>query len=211
MTGKKDVPPSETERLERLWEGGFGDEYVDRNRSAGESRASFWRDVMARYKPTNVLEVGCNVGANLRWIASHIPARNVFGVDINLKALAEIRKDLPEVNTVWSQARELPFRDGWFDMVFTVGVLIHQPPEALPVVMAEIVRCSRRYVLCGEYFAEKPIEVPYRKQKGALFKRDFGGLYRSLFPGLHLRQQGFLSQEEGWDDITYWILERTDR
>jgi len=211
MTERKDVPPSEAERLERLWEGRFGDEYVDRNRSAGESRASFWRDVMVRFRPTSVLEVGCNVGANLRWIASHIPARNVYGVDINLKALAEIRRDLPEVNAVWSQARELPFRDGWFDMVFTVGVLIHQPPETLPVVMAEIVRCSRRYVLCGEYFAEEPTEVPYREQKGALFKRDFGGLYCRLFPGFVVRQQGFLSRAEGWDDITYWVLERTDR
>ena len=115
------------------------------------------------------------------------------------------------VHAVWSQARELPFRDGWFDMVFTVGVLIHQPPETLPVVMAEIVRCSRRYVLCGEYFAEEPTEVPYREQKGALFKRDFGGLYCRLFPGFVVRQQGFLSRAEGWDDITYWVLERTDR
>jgi len=30
-----------------------------------------------------------------------------------------------------------------------------------------------------------------------------------MCPGLVLRQQGFLSQAEGWDDITYWVLERT--
>ena len=98
------------------------------------------------------------------------------------------------MNAIVGPARELPFRDRWFDLVFTMGVLIHQPPQTLPLVMAEIVRCSRRYVLCGEYFAEKLTEVPYRGQTGALFKRDFGGMYEQLFPELELRKTGFLSQ-----------------
>ena len=208
MADRKEKP-SEAERLEGLWGGGFGDDYVERNRAAGDGRAPFWQGLMERYAPESVLEVGCNVGTNLRWIASKIPARNVYGVDINLKALDELRRAVPGVNAVWSPARELPFRDRWFDMVFTMGVLIHQPPEALPVVMAEIVRCSRRYVLCGEYFASDPTEVEYRGQAGALFKRDFGGLYQRMFPGLIVRQQGFLSRAEGWDDVTYWVLERT--
>jgi len=208
MTEGKDRT-SEAERLEELWGGGFGDSYVERNRDAWEKRAPFWRETIGRYSPGTVLEVGCNVGANLRWIASSLPGRNIYGVDINLKALDELRRTVPGVNAVWSPARELPFRDRWFDMVFTMGVLIHQPTDALPVVMAEIVRCSRRYVLCGEYYSADPTEVPYRGQSGALFKRDFGEMYRRMFPGLVLRQQGFLSQAEGWDDITYWVLERT--
>ena len=36
--------------------------------------------------------------------------------------------------------------------------------------MDEIVRCSRRYVLCGEYRADDLEEVPYRGQEGALFR-----------------------------------------
>jgi len=92
--------------------------------------------------------------------------------------------------------------------VFTVGVLIHQPPAALPGVMAEIVRCSRRFVICGEYYAPEPTEVAYRGQTGALFKRDFGGLYRQLFPGLALRKQQFLSTADGWDDVTFWMFEK---
>ena len=75
--------------------------------------------------------------------------------------------------------------------------------------MAEIVRCSRRYVLCGEYFAEEPTEVPYRGQTGALFKRDYGAsLPASCFPELALVDQGFLGRDEGWDDVTWWLFER---
>jgi spore coat polysaccharide biosynthesis protein SpsF len=109
---------------------------------------------------------------------------------------------------MWSPGRELPFRDRWFDLVFTMGVLIHQPEITLPLVMAEIVRCSRRNVLCGEYFAEQTTEVPYRNQSSALFKRNYGGIYQELFPELRLLCQGFFSRDEGWDDITYWAFEK---
>ncbi len=75
-------------------------------------------------------------------------------------------------------------------LAFTTGVLIHQPESTLPLVMAELVRVSRRYVLCGEYFAPETVEVPYRGVSGALFKRDYGGLYRELFPELRLIDEG---------------------
>ena len=199
----------EARRLEQLWSEAFGDAYVERNRGAGEARAPFWKAILAEFPVHRVLEVGCNVGANLRWVASDISAQNAYGIDINLKALSELHQSLPGVNALWGPARELPFRDRWFDLVFTIGVLIHQPESTLPLVMAEIVRCSRRYVLCGEYYAEHTTEVPYRGQTGALFKRDYGQLYRELFPELQLCKQGFLGRNEGWDDVTYWVFERT--
>lgn len=200
---------SETQRLEALWSGEFGNEYVTRNLSAARGRQPFWQMILAEFPVRNLLEVGCNIGANLCWIAERIPKRDVYGVDINEKALEELRRGLPGVNAVWSPARELPFRDKWFDLVFTTGVLIHQPPDTLPLVMAEIVRCSRRYILCGEYYAEELTEVPYRGQIGALWKRDFGSLYQQLFPELVLRKTGFLPRDEGgWDDVTYWLMEK---
>ena len=199
---------AEANRLEKLWNSDFGDAYVERNRSAGEKRGPFWNAILTEFPVENVLEVGCNIGTNLRWLASHLPPKNIYGVDVNLKALTELRSALSEVNVLWSPARELPFRDRWFDLVFTIGVLIHQPETTLPLVMGEIVRCSRRYVLCGEYYAEQTTEIVYRGQKGALFKRDYGRIYKELFPDLRLCKQGFLSREEGWDDVTYWVFEK---
>src|SRR5438067_956379 len=54
---------SETRRLEELWQGEFGDTYVDRNSAAGEVRESFWQALLAEFPARNVLEVGCNLGA----------------------------------------------------------------------------------------------------------------------------------------------------
>lgn len=200
----------EAKRLESLWEGDFGDDYVDRNRAAYEHRREFWTSTMSELGSCErVLEVGCNVGGNLRWISGPVDPAGVYGVDVNRKALAELRSVLPDANAVWSPGRELPFRDRWFDLVFTMGVLIHQPEATLPLVMAEIVRTSRRWVLCGEYFSEDTTEVPYRGQEGALFKRDYGRLYGELFPELRLSRSGFLGRDEGWDDVTWWLFERS--
>jgi pseudaminic acid biosynthesis-associated methylase len=200
---------SEARRLEDLWAGDFGNAYVERNQAAGNSRQTFWEELLdAHISIQRVLEVGCNLGANLRWIANKRPQRDIYGVDINHKALAELHQTLPQVNAIWSPARELPFRDRWFDLTFTMGVLIHQPESTLPLVMSEVVRCSKRYVLCGEYFAPETTEVFYRGHEGALFKRDYGKRYQELFPELRLCAEGFLGRDSGWDDVTYWLFEK---
>ncbi len=151
------------------------------------------------------LEVGCNIGGNLQWVAAELGAEAVTGIDINEKALAKVRERLPGITAVHGRARELPFADGEFELVYTVGVLIHQSPEDLPLVMDEVVRCSSRYVMCAEYPAEREPEeeVPYRGHRGALYRRDYGGLYQERHPELRLIEEGTLEEV-----ATYWIFDR---
>lgn len=204
-TGDRDH--SDAARLEALWAGDFGDDYVERNAAAGEGRLPFWQDLHGRFAFESALEIGCNVGGNTRWLAELLGPENVAGVDVNEQALDVLRKNIPGVDVRVAKARELPFADRSFDLVFTTGVLIHQPPSELPKVMDEIVRCARRYVLCGEYRADTVEEVPYRGQEGALFRADYGRLYQERFPHLELLTEGFLSRDDGpWDDVTYWLF-----
>jgi pseudaminic acid biosynthesis-associated methylase len=199
----------ETSRLEALWAGEFGDAYSARNARAAEGRRPFWAERHERLGFTSALEVGCNAGANLEHLAELLGPQHVAGVDINAEALARVHERLPGVDVRLAPARALPYPDGAFDLVFTTGVLIHQPPAELPRVMDEIVRCSRRYVLCGEYRADDLEEVPYRGQQGALFRHDYGRLYRERFAELELVEEGFLAREGGvWDDLTFWVFER---
>jgi len=200
--------PAATRPLERLWAGDFGDAYVDRNFDAQRGRREFWRGLLDRIEARSALEVGCNVGGNLAWIAERMGPDRVAGVDVNARALGELRRRIPGIRAELASARRLPAADGEFDLTFTMGVLIHQDPAELPEVMAEIVRCSARYVLCGEYHADRLTEVPYRGLPGALFKQDFGALYARRFPELRLVDEGFLSQPGVWDDITWWLFER---
>jgi len=196
----------EAQRLESLWGGDFGDEYVKRNFDDGTARLPFWREVLETISPASALEVGCNVGGNLRPLAQLLGAEHVAGVDINASALAALAEAEPGIRTELTPAKELPFGDGEFDLVFTTGVLIHQPQETLPEVIDEIVRVAGRYVLCGEYFAEETEEVPYRGHEGALFRGDFGALYAER--GLREIHRRFLPRDDVWDDLTVWIFEK---
>jgi pseudaminic acid biosynthesis-associated methylase len=197
---------TEAVRLEALWAGTFGDQYVERNADAGVVRGPFWAEILRLTSPLSALEVGCNVGANLRWLADG--DRRVVGVDVNRGALAVLEREVSGVTGVEAPARSLPFADGEFDLTFTMGVLIHQPEESLGAVMDEMVRCSRRYVLVGEYHGSETEEIPYRGVDGALFRRDYGALFLERFRTLRLVDSGFLGREDGWDDVTWWLFER---
>ena len=203
-----DTLDNDTTRLEQLWARDFGNAYVERNREAWVDRGPFWQDVAQRYPFASALEIGCNVGGNLKWLAGCDRQIDLTGIDVNGQALEELRSKLPQVTTLQTPGRDLPFADGSFDLTFTMGVLIHVSPESLSDVMSEIVRCSKRFVLCGEYFAEQTVEVPYRGHEGALYKRNFGQLYAEQFPERSLLETGFLPKGEGFDDVTFWIFEK---
>lgn len=198
---------NDASRLESLWGGAFGVEYTKRNAAIGEHGARFWRARLAECPAESALEIGCNLGGNLRWLSSFMAGGGpLVGIDVNAYGLTQVRAHAPAARPVMAAARQLPFRAGAFDLVFTMGVLIHQPPATLPAVLDEIVRCAQRFVICAEYFAERLTAVPYRGQEGALFKCDFGALYRARFPALRQLSTGFLPRAEGWDDVTYWVF-----
>lgn len=196
---------SESQRLVDLWSGEFGDAYVERNAEAERGREAFWLPFLDAHPVASALEVGCNVGGNLRWVAERVA--EVTGVDVNERALDRLRQRLPTVQALRAEAARLPFDDSSFDLVFTMGVLIHQPEESLDAVLQEMERCSRRFVLAGEYFDDDETEVPYRGQSGALFKRDYGRRISAACPSLELVETGRLD-DEGWDDVTWWLFER---
>jgi pseudaminic acid biosynthesis-associated methylase len=190
----------EATRLERLWNGDFGDQYVARNASAGGGRAPFWAWHMDRFPASRVLEIGCNVGANLRHFVDRVEPASLWGVDINERALAHAREALPSVNLAWAGARELPFRDGFFDLTLSVAVLIHQPTKTLGDAIDELVRCSRRFVTLIEYTAPEVVEVNYRGEVGAFFKRPFGDVVAQRQPGLALVHRQHVTKQDGFDD-----------
>src|SRR5206468_2698177 len=102
-------PHSEVTRLENLWSGDFGDAYIERNRNVSDARGPFWTQLLDQFPVQRALEIGCNMGPNLRWLRQRVS--DVYGVDVNAAALAELRRTMPDVNAVRSPGRDLPFRD----------------------------------------------------------------------------------------------------
>src|SRR5438132_2337127 len=90
-----DEAAAEAKRIERLWAGDFGLDYLDRNPATVDGRQRFWRAFIDRYSPASILEVGCNLGANLLPIHAAVPTTRAMGVDINRTALHRLHDTAP--------------------------------------------------------------------------------------------------------------------
>jgi pseudaminic acid biosynthesis-associated methylase len=198
------------------WSGAFGDAYTERNsvsadvvrgrvRVLGKALAALESDM-----PKSVLEVGTNLGLNLRALPSLVDGE-IWGVEPNASARAKVTGDgvLPAERMLEGFGHQIPLADGAVDLTFTSGVLIHVDPTLLEQTMREIHRVASKYVLCIEYFSPKPETISYRGEDGLLFKRDFGGLYLDLFPNLELVDYGFFwKRTTVMDDSTWWLFRK---
>lgn len=196
---------------ENFWAGNFGDEYIKRNNDEflQASNLAFWARILRLAADArSVLELGANIGLNLKAIRRLLPAAKLSGLEINEKATAILKE--------WGGAEVFPgsilaFQpERKWDFVFTKGVLIHMPPEALPAVYDRMYEASSRYILVAEYYNPSPMEIPYRGNNGVLFKRDFAGELLERYDDLKLLDYGFVWKRDAFpqDDITWFLLKK---
>lgn len=198
------------------WRGAFGDAYVDRNQ-ADERRlrasVAMWAKIIDRMSgdpPRSILEVGANIGANLRSLA-RVTDAELYALEPNARARSQLEAGgvLPTSRILDGMGQSIPLADESVDLAFTCGVLIHIPPSDLLSVCREMYRCAKKYIVCVEYFSVEPEEQTYRGEEGLLFKRDFGGFWLDNFPGLTTVDVGFnWKRTTGLDNSTWWILKK---
>ena len=209
------TPTFKTEQ-EAFWHGQFGDEYVARNRSAhvlSTNLALFSRVLAKTAKIDSCLELGANVGMNLRALKLLLPECKLHAVEINANAAAELRQALPETNVINASILEIEPAKlvGQVDFAFSKGVLIHIAPERLGEVYRKLYEASLRYILVCEYYNPTPVAVEYRGHQDRLFKRDFAGEMLERYPDLVLLDYGFNYRREKnfpMDDTTWFLMEK---
>lgn len=205
-----------TTEQENFWRGAFGDAYIDRNsdpRFVATDTAFFSRVLNRTRKVCTVLELGSNIGLNLMAIKQLLPNAQLSAVEINEKAAAALKKNLPEVDLHFGSILDFQPESAW-DFVFTKGVLIHINPEKIPTVYDLLYRCSSRYIMLSEYYNPKPVGVLYRGYSGKLFKRDFAGEMLDQYPDLSLLDYGFVYHRDPnfpQDDMTWFLLEKSSK
>jgi pseudaminic acid biosynthesis-associated methylase len=198
---------------EAFWHGEFGNEYARRNSGpelVAANIALFTRALRGTHGVASVLELGSNIGLNLRALKTLLPQANLAAVEINDAAANELARALPEVELHRGSVLEFTPARSW-DLVLCKGVLIHIDPASLPVLYDLMHRCARRYVLLSEYYNPQPVEVSYRGHANKLFKRDFAGELMDRFPGLVLVDYGFAYHRDvnfPQDDATWFLLEK---
>ncbi|MBX3156750.1 MAG: methyltransferase domain-containing protein [Deltaproteobacteria bacterium] len=191
-----------------LWRSDFGRDYTDRNDREKPERVTSWRRLLDGIAPYRVLEVGCNVGWNLEYLR-RLGVRGLHGIEPQAYAVERARARCDEFDVVQGTAFELPFGDGFFDLAFTSGVLIHISPSTIGAALDEIYRVSRRWIVAIEYDHPTETEVSYRGHAGALWKRDHGALWRTRHPDLREVRTIPLGDADGYDDCTAHLFEKT--
>lgn len=182
----------------KFWKGEFGKDYTDRNtfdESEWDKKAiETWGVTRLQMneacigtlpKDAKVLEVGCNIGMQLKGLQK-MGYTNLYGIEIQNYAVEKAKSTSQGINIIQGSGFDIPYKDGWFDLVFTNGVLIHINPGDYDIIMSEMVRCSSKYIMGFEYYAEQIKEVNYRGNNGYLWKTDFAREFIKRFPKLRL-------------------------
>lgn len=183
---------------EKKWAGNFGKEYTNRNplsteamdklyiQNYGITRTQLNKDFLNNInRGIRVLEVGCNIGIQLP-LLQKMGFKNLYGIEINREAIELSRSIIRNIDIIQGSALDLPFKDSYFDLVFTSGVLIHISPKNIKKAMKEIYRCTKKYIWGFEYYADNYTKVVYRSKKNMLWKANFPKLYLEFFKDLKL-------------------------
>lgn len=197
---------------EVFWAGEFGDEYIERNQSDALLRANrhLFGNILAHHGPVgSALELGCNIGMNLRALHDVAPQMRLGGVELNDKAAAQAAA--LGIASIQTGSIIEPLQADKADLTFTKGVLIHIAPDHLPAAYENLVRLSQRYVMVMEYYNPSPVSIPYRGHADRLFKRDFAGELMDSY-ALKLVDYGFAYHRDRifpQDDMSWFLLEKT--
>ncbi len=130
--------------------------------------AQLLADLVYDLQPKSVLEFGCNVGRNLAAIARALPDLRLTGIDINAEAVRLGCEHTGLDLRVGDEKTLAEFREGEFDLVFTVSVLDHIPDIA--DVCRLLIRCAARHLFCLEVRlpAEGRVIRHYDHKRGAV-------------------------------------------
>lgn len=197
---------------EEFWFSAFGDEYSKRvsdDRIVLNNISLFSRALRAAGNLNSAIELGCNIGLNLRALNQINPEMTLTGYEIN-KFAAEEATNL-NIATIYQDTINKPItHDNKYDLALIKTVLIHINPDQLDTVYSNLYALSKRFILIVEYYNPTPVVVSYRGNDDRLFKRDFAGEMIDKYK-MRLVDYGFVYHRDHsfpLDDMTWFLLEK---
>lgn len=208
-----------TKRMQE-WAGQFGKEYTNRSALTQEDMEQLYKDMYGITRTEmnskfigdfdrdmKVLEVGSNVGDQLLCLQT-AGFKNLYGIELQSYAVELSKGRTKGINIIQGSAFDIPFKDGFFDLVFTSGLLIHIAPEDITGVLDEMYRCTKQYIWCLEYYSEVYTQIPYRGHAELLWKANFSKLFLERFSNLRLVREEFFKYLSNDNVDVMFLLEK---
>ena len=145
----------------------FWDEYtLENEKRYNEEFSKFVRDLAISLRCTNVLEIGCGTGIDLRLFPESF---EIHGIDLHEEALDIAKQKQPNGEFKKGNITNLPFEDSSVDFVFTHRLLNYLDDQTLEKGISEMYRVARKYIMNCERFngSEEQITInqKYRNMK----------------------------------------------
>jgi len=195
-----------------FWAEHYANEYIEKNKEFDlELGKEAWTQmVKSTENIESILECGCNIGRNIRFLGEALPSATKSVIEISKPAFDFVTSQYT-LHMAFNGSIEDSKFPKKFNLVFKMGVLIHIHPNNLVKAMSRIYEHSNRYILLGEYFNRTPVTIEYQGQRDKLFKMDFGKTFLENFD-VKVVDYGFLwghvFDRAGFDDITWWLFEK---
>lgn len=106
-----------------------------------------------KLKPKDkVLDVGCGKGFLLYELTRVVPGLQIFGIDISKYAIENSKEEIRPYLQV-ADASKLPFKDKFFDFVFSLNTLHNLPCHKLESALKEIERVGKekKYIVVESF------------------------------------------------------------
>lgn len=189
LTYRTALPPRWRRRLlGRFWEGKAA--AIHAEWGSGRHDYGMLGDILRRYRPARLLDVGCGSG-RLFPLYQSCGVKHVVGVDVSDTALIIARDILPTADLHCMDLTELSFPDDDFDFCVCNRVLQHIPPRDIREVIGRLSRICR-VIYVNELTESDDVDE-------AFFMRRHD--YRSLFAAV-----GMTSLETGSIDKQTFLV-----
>lgn len=198
---------------QQFWKEKYASSYREKNANFNEEKGvEAWRLMLSKAPNVNsYLECGSNIGRNIAFLQTVLPSAQKGLIEISPEAYQIAVSHYSPQQSFNGAILDSNFSLSSFDLVYTIGVLIHIHPDDLLANMSKMFSYSNKYILIGEYFNRTPVMIEYQGEQNKLFKRDFGKLFMENF-NVTLVDYGFLwghiYDDAGFDDITWWLFEK---
>ncbi|MEW6263549.1 MAG: pseudaminic acid biosynthesis-associated methylase [Thermodesulfobacteriota bacterium] len=212
--------PAKTTFQINTWTSDFGRTYTDKNARTVEAMSQAFKELLGISRlelnqcflghldrKLRILEVGCNVGVQLQAL-QQMGFSELYGIEIQSYAVEMSKEKTRGIQIIQGSGLDIPFKDGFFDLVYTSGVLIHVAPDEVKTVMSEMHRCASRFIWGYEYWAPEWTALEYKSRQNLMWKTDYPRLFLEYFSDLRVVKEEKYQYIGGHEVDVMYLLEK---